>query len=370
MSQYHGIIFAYGSDGELGELVRTRTAASMPYCGRYRLIDFALSSLRNAGVLDVGVIMQRDYQSLLDHLGSGKDWDMGRRHGGLRILPPFGLPEYHKGDYTGTIEALRAVSTYVQSIKAENVILMQGDLVANIDLEAAIRQHVKSGAELTAICTEDTPEYLHHRYVPEPDGFSRRMIFNQTEAGEGVASLEAYIISKELLVHAMDECAAQNRYHFHRDVIAAYLENGGKVNVYVHKGYAKRIRSIGAYFTSSMELLKAENRQSVFPADRPVRTKSREDVSTYYGETAVVRNSLVADGCIIEGKLTNCVVFPDVRIEKGAELSGCIIMRGGRVGSNVILKNVISDKYARFSADQTLVGSEKLPIVVPKRSKI
>lgn len=108
MSDFHGIIFAYGSVNELGELVKTRTAASLPFCGRYRLIDFALSSMMNAGIHDVGVIMQRDYQSLLDHIGSGKDWDMGRRIGGLRMLPPFGLPEYHRGDYTGTIEALNA----------------------------------------------------------------------------------------------------------------------------------------------------------------------------------------------------------------------------------------------------------------------
>ena len=370
MAKVHGIIFAYGSNGELGELVRTRTAASLPFCGRYRLIDFALSSLMNAGIHNVGVIMQRDYQSLLDHLGSGVDWDMGRHHGGLRILPPFGLPEYHKGDYTGTIEALNAVSTYINDIKAENVILMQGDLAGNLDLAAAMQSHEESGAEITAICTKDTPEYLHHRYVVSSDGFARKMIFNQTEAGEGVASLEAYIVKKELLISAMSSCAAANRYHFHRDVIAAYLQNGGAVNVYVHDGYAKRLRNIETYFGSSMDMLKPAVMAQMFPAARPVRTKSREDVSTYYGESAKVKNSLVSDGCIIEGKLTNCLVFPGVRVEKGAELCNCIIMRGSKIGENVILKNVITDKYVEISAFQTLVGSEKLPIVVPKRSKI
>lgn len=370
MSQFHGIIFAYGSDGELGELVRTRTAASLPFCGRYRLIDFALSSLMNAGVHDVGVIMQMDYQSLLDHLGSGVDWDMGRHHGGLRILPPFGLPEYHKGDYTGTVEALNAVSTYIEDIKAENVILMQGDLAANLDLASAMRAHLESGAEITAICTHDTPEYRHHRYVPDSDGRARRMIFNQTEAGEGLASLEAYIIKKELLVSVMASCAAANRYHFHRDVISAYLESGGSVNVYIHSGYAKRIRTIGAYFKTSMDMLAPSVMAQMFPADRPVRTKSREDVSTYYGEGAKVKNSLVADGCIIEGDIEGCVVFPGVRVEKGAKLNNCIIMRGSKIDAGVIMKNVVTDKYAHISPYQTLMGSEKLPIVVPKRSII
>ena len=124
MSDFHGIIFAYGSVPELGELVRNRTASSLPFCGRYRLIDFALSALMNAGIHDVGVIMQRDYQSLLDHLGSGKDWDMGRRLGGLRMLPPLGLPEYHQGDYTGTIEALNAVSTYIRELSAKYIVML------------------------------------------------------------------------------------------------------------------------------------------------------------------------------------------------------------------------------------------------------
>ena len=209
MSDFHGIIFAYGAVPALGELVRRRTASSLPFCGRYRLIDFALSSLMNAGIHDVGVIMRRDYQSLLDHLASGKDWDMGRRIGGLRMLPPFGLPEYHRGDYTGTIEALNAVSTYIHDINAKYIIMMHGNTAANIDLRAAIRQHLASGAEITAICTDATPDYRHHRYIVDADGFARSMIFNQTAAGEGAASLEAYIISKQLLISMMDPAPPQ-----------------------------------------------------------------------------------------------------------------------------------------------------------------
>ena len=370
MSDFHGIIFAYGSVSELGELVSTRTAASMPFCGRYRLIDFALSSMMNAGILDVGVIMQRDYQSLLDHIGNGKPWDMGRRIGGLRMLPPFGLPEYHKGDYTGTIEALNAVSTYIRELREKYIVLLQGNVAANLDLKAVMRAHIKSGAEITAICTNITPEYRHHRYVVDDDGFARRMIFNQTTDGDGVASLEAYIISKELLITMMDACAAANHYHFHRDAIAAYLESGGKVNVYVHEGYAKRIMSTETYFRCSMDMLNPEHRADLFPADRPVRTKNHEDVSTYYGESAFVRNSLVADGCIIEGEVTNSIVFSDVRIAKGAKLNNCIVMRGGEIGESVILNSVIADKFASVSAYQTLMGSEKLPIVIPKNSEI
>lgn len=370
MSDFHGIIYAYGASPELGELVKSRIAASMPFCGRYRLIDFSLSAMANAGIHNVGVIMRRDYQSLLDHIGSGKDWDMDRRIGGLRMLPPFGLPEYHTGNYTGTIEALNAVSTYISDIKEKYIVMMHGNLAANLDLNDVIEDHLKSGAEITAICTDLTPEYRHHRYLMDADGFARGMVFSQTEAGQGKASLEAYVISKELLVTMMDACRAANHHHFHRDAIAAYLASGGKVNVYMHKGYARRIMSVESYFETSMDMLKKENRAQLFPKDRPVRSKSDEAVSTYYGEDAVSKNSLVADGCIIEGELSNCIVFSDCRIEKGAKLSDCIIMRGGIVGEGVNLTNLIADKNCEIEPFQTLAGSRKLPIVIPKNSKI
>lgn len=370
MSKYHGIVFAYGSDAGLGELVGARCAASLPFCGRYRLIDFSLSAMMNAGIHDVGVIMQRDYQSLLDHLGSGKDWDMGRRIGGLKILPPFGLPEYHRGDYSGTIEALNAVKTYVRDVREDYIVLMQGDLAANIDLSAAIKTHEDSGAEITAICTGLTPAYMHHRYIVDSDGFARRMIFNQTEAGEGLASLEAYIISKPLLLQMMDACAAARHYYFHRDAICDHLAAGGRVCIYEHKGFAKRIRSTEGYFRASMDMLDPGIRSEMFPPERPVRTKTREDVSTYYGEDSKVKNCLVSDGCIIEGEAVNSIIFSDVRIARGASLNNCIVMRGCEVGENARLTCVIGDKYTSFSDGTVLIGSDRLPIVVPKRKKI
>lgn len=370
MSDFHGIIFAYDDTPELGDLVKSRIAASMPFCGRYRLIDFALSSMANAGMHNVGVIMQRDYQSLLDHIGSGKDWDMDRRIGGLKMLPPFGLHEYHTGNYTGTIEALNAVSTYVRDIKEKYIVMMHGNLAANLDIAEIIRTHKSSGAEITAICSKATPEYKHHRYVVDSDGFARSMVFNQLQAGEGIASLEAYVISKELLQSMMKACAGANRYHFHRDAIAAYLTSGGKVNIYVHKGYARRIMSTESYFKTSMDMLNKNVRAELFPADRPVRSKSDEAVSTYYGEHAVSKNSLVADGCIIEGELNNCVVFAGSRIEKNAKLNNCIIMRRSVVGEGVCLSSIIADKNCEIAPFQTLAGSAKLPIVIPKNSKI
>ena len=368
MNDFHGIIFAYSSAPELGELVRTRTSASLPFCGRYRLIDFALSSMANAGILDVGVIMQRDYQSLLDHLGSGKDWDMSRRRGGLRMLPPFGLPEYHTGEYTGTIEALNAVATYIRDIPQNNIIMMPGNMAANLDLSAAAKRHLESGAELTAICAPGMGAGARLCYIDRGDGFSTRMTIGGS--GEGIGAMEAYIISKKLLLSMMDECARENRLHFHRNAISGYLDRGGKICVYVHEGYAAAITDIRGYYKASMDMLDTTLRGELFPQDRPVRTKFHEEVSTYYGEHAAVKNSLVADGCIVEGDISGCILFSGARIARGAQLKNCIVMRGANVGENAMLSHVVADKYCSISPYVTLTGSERLPIAIPKSSSI
>ena len=370
MLDFHGIIFAYRAAPELGELVSRRTAASLPFCGRYRLINFALSSMMNAGIRDVGVIMQRDYQSLLDHLGSGKPWDMSRKSRGLRILPPFGLPEYHKGNYSGTMEALIAVSAYVRDIPQKYVVLMLGDLVANIDLNPILERHIRSGAAITAICSSGSPAGVRHRFVTDENGFVTTALYDVKDSGEGYASLEAYVIDKDVLLDLMERCHARNFYRFHRDGIGLFLAEGGRMDVAIHEGYAEMVNSVEIYYRASKDMLDPAKRHEVFPPERPVRTKNHEGVSTYYGEQAVSRNSLVADNCIIEGELDNCTVFSGVRIAKGAKLRDCVIFRNCEIGEGADLSGVIADKDCRFAPGTVLTGSEKLPIVVPKGKSI
>ena len=371
MRNYHGIIFAYQTTPELRELVSSRSGASLPFCGRYRLIDFPLSSLRNAGILDCGVIMQRNYQSLLDHLSSGKAWDMSRAgDGGLRMLPPFGLPEYHTGNYVGTIEALNAVSTYIRDISQKHVVLMFGSMVANIDLDAAIRKHEAGDADITAICGTETPMGQHHRFVVGPDGYVRRIDLYRRNDGEGLPGLEAFIIHKDTLLQLMDRCSAMNLYAFDKDALNLFLSAGGKMDVYVHHGYANAIRTVEEFYRANKDMLDPALRRHVFPVERPVRTKIHEYVSTYYSEGAVARNCLIADNCRIEGELENCIVFSGARIAKGAKLKGCIVMRGCIAGENSQLSYVIADKDTAFSAGTVLAGNEKLPLVVPKGTKI
>ena len=370
MRDYHGIIFAYISYPELRELASVRTAASLPFCGRYRLIDMALSSMRNAGIVDVGVVMQRDYQSLLDHIGSGKAWDMSRRTGGLRMLPPFGLPEYHTGNYNGTMEALNAVAAYIRDLTENHIVLMMGNLCANVDLSKAIEQHERSGADITAICADHETAGMAHRFVVGEDGFVEKMLLYRCGEGEGVPTLEGYIIHKDTLLKLMDRCHAEHLFNFHQDALPIFFAEGGRMDVYVHPGYAQIVCSVDDYYKVNLDMLRTENRRQIFPADRPVRTKVHEEVSSYYSDKAVSRCSLVADNCIIEGELENCIVFSGARIAAGAKVKNSILMRGCNVGENAVLENMIVDKNVTVSAGTRLNGSPKLPMVVPKNIDI
>lgn len=370
MNGMQGIIYSLRSDPQLGRLVADRNTAAIPFGGRYRLIDFMLSSMSNAGVRDLGVVMDREYQSLLDHLAGGRAWGLDLHTGGLRLLPPFGLPESH-GRFDGCMEALRGVRSYIEAVRHDDIVLSAGDLAANIDLTAVQALHRRTGAQMTAVCCDAEPVSSHHRLVPEADGFASRLLFSQSGAGEGLLSLEVYIIKKSLLLELMDHCAATGELHFHRVGVAHYLKNGGRIAVYRHEGFARRICSAQDYYEASMALLRPGAMQDLFPANaRPVRTRERADASTYYSDSAEVTDSLVADGCYVEGRVKNCVLFSGARVEKGATLENCVVMHDCVVGRDASLRCVVADKGSRVDAGVTLCGSERLPIIIPKGARI
>lgn len=366
----HGILYTLRAAPELRELVMHRNSASIPFGSRYRLIDFSLSSMVNAGARDVGVIMERDYQSLLDHLSSGKDWDLSRRSGGLRLLPPFGLPEAHSGSFSGCMEALLSVRSYIETIPHENIILAPGDYVGNLDLAAAAEQHERSGADITAVCVDAWVEAPHHRYIPDDDGFSGTLQFSDGKGSAGLGATEVYILKKDALLSLMSYCGDGGYSHFHRDALAHYLAEGGRIGIYVHNGYFHRIRSVQDYYDASMEMLEKDVMSQFFPEDRPIRTKDRTEVSTYYSDEASVQNCLVADGCYIEGTVKNSILFRGVRVEKGAVLEDCVILQDSVIRSGAQIKCVISDKNAVVNEGCYLVGNKKLPIIVPKGAVI
>ena len=367
MNRMHGIIFAYGKCEKLQTLVEQRVADSIPYAARYRIIDFMLSNLVNAGVTDVGVILQDKYQSMLDHLGSGKDWDLSRKHGGLRLLPSAPKNDPSRA-FRGKMEALASVESYVQRIRQEYVVLANGALICNMPMGDVLEEHIRSGADITCVCTPRPVGEKGITYLVDDAGNITDVISRSTMAG-GYGALEVYVMSKKLLLELIAECDGHNEYSFHRSVLQD-MKGKLKLHAYVFEKYAARITSIADYYARSMELLQPEVRADLFIPARPIRTKDRSDASTYYGPESKCVNSLVSDGCIIEGEVEHSIVFRGVHVEKGAKISGCILMQDTVVHAGATLKCAIADKNVTVTENRMLIGHTSYPLAISKFSVV
>ncbi len=367
MNRLHGIIFAYRSNADLRELTQVRNTCSVPYGGRYRVIDFMLSNMVNAGISDVGLIVHASYQSLLDHLGSGKDWDLSRKHGGLKILPPFSYANKQRGGVCrGRMDALEGVRSYLQNIRQEHVVLAGGDIAVNLPLRDIYEQHIRTGADITAVCAS-TPKgdpRSSDYFTLGSNGRITDVSIHPYEA-DGLESLEVYILSKSLLLSLVDQCAAHNIPSFGQGVIQAMAPTL-KIMPYIFDGYAARLQNVPSYFARSMELLDPKVRADLFVPERPIRTKDQSNPSTYYGSESSSESSLVADGCVIEGSVKNSILFRGVRVEKGAKVESCILMQGTVVQAGAILKYTITDKNVRINPGRMLMGHETYPLAIAK----
>lgn len=370
MNKLHGIIFSYLSNPDLRELTRHRNTCSIPYGGRYRVIDFMLSNMVNAGIGDVGLIVHTNYQSLLDHLGSGTDWDLSRKHGGLRILPPFGYAGTQEGVYRGRMDALAGVRSYLDNIRQEHVVLAGGDLAVNMPLRDVFNQHMESGADITAVCTSHPKGDPHSCDYFTVDASGRVTDVAVSPAIPlNLESQEVYILSKALLLSLVDHCAAHNIHSFSTGVLQPMI-NTLKVHAYVFNGYAARLQSVAGYFARSMELLDPEIRAQLFVPDRPVRTKDQSNPSAYYGPGARAVNSLVADGAIIDGEVDNSILFRGARVEKGAKVSHCVLMQGTVIQAGAVLKYAITDKNVRVNPGRMLMGHSTYPLAIAKNEVV
>lgn len=371
MNDLHGIIFAYHSHRNLGELTRHRNTCSLPYGGRYRLIDFMLSSLVNAGVSDVGLIVHENYQSLLDHVGSGKAWDLSRKHGGLRILPPFSTAERSQREYRGNMDALVGVSSYLRNIRQEYVVLAWGHLAVNLPMADVLRHHLSTRSDITVVGTANRwgiPSECQYLQTDKADRITDIAI-NPSTAPEGLESLEICILSKALLLELVEDCAVHDVHSFSRGALLPRLEQL-KVTAYRYNGYVGRFHSVKDYFRCSMDLLQDEVRADLFHAGTPVRTKDRIDPSTYYGPDSKCHNSLIADGCVIEGEVENSILFRGVVVEAGAKVSNCVLMQGAVVGKDACISYAIADKNVRIGDHRILSGQETFPIAIPKNTTV
>jgi glucose-1-phosphate adenylyltransferase len=370
MTGLHGIIFSYEKRNDLRELGEIRSASSIPFGGRYRAVDFSLSNLVNAGVTDVGVVLHGQYQSLLDHLGTGKDWDLSRKRGGLKILPPFAYRQNGgESEFHGKMEALANVRSYLEEIRQDYVALIDGDLVVNLPLADILDSHIRSGADITAVCGNDSFQVENGTYFQIEASGRVTDVFYHLNTPRGYRGLEVYLLSRELLLSMVDECASHDQYSFRHDVLQA-RRNSLNIQSYIWGGFAAQIRSVREYYDRSMQLLDPAIRRELFCPERPIRAKSADKSSAYIGPDGRCVNSLVTDGCNIEGTVENSILFPGVVVEEGAAVRNCILFKDTSVGRGAELAHVITDKRVKILPERTLFGHSSYPLVIAKGSRV
>lgn len=360
-----GIIVCNMHDELLSEITASRTLGSVPFGGRYRLIDFALSNMANSGIKDVGVVPSRNYQSLLDHVGSGQEWDMARKNGGLSVLPPYGR---QGGVYRGRMEALAGIQEYIKKSPAETVVLSDSDVVANIDLAPVLKQHRESGADITLIY-KNTEVFQKRRDCTvlffNPDGQLSDLSIGEELSGKQNVYLDIAIIKKPLLDRLIAESISRDERSFVRFVLMGKCKELD-IRGYCFGGWSNKMAGLTNYFEASLALLRPDVRASLFPVDRPIYTRVRDEVSAKYGARAKISNSLVTDGCVIDGEVEDSVLFRGAKIGRGAKVRGCVLMHNAVVGEGAVLEHVITDKNVVISPGEHLSGSEKYPMYLPK----
>lgn len=366
-----GLIFCdhYSDNTPQNELTRSRTPAALPYAGRYRTIDFALSGMVNAEIHDIGVICKENYGPLMDHLGSGEDWDLNRRKGGIMLLTPLSRPE-HTVTARGRLDALRAVKGFIADLRYDYVVMAFGGTVANIDLEAMIEEHVKNEAYLT-VAYSKIPAGVGEMIVhPMADGRIESITYKQQEADTACDfALGTYIMGKKDLMKFLDEADNNDYTNMNRELIQKNLATQ-RIYGYCHNGYARIIRTTEEYFAASMDMLKPEVKKDLFAAERPVYTKIKDSVPTLYDYHAIVENSLIADGCTIKGTVKNSVIFRGVVVEEGAVVEDAVLMQKTVVGKNATVCRTITDKNVTISEGTEVRGAAALPFVVGKGKKV
>lgn len=369
-SSVAGIVFANTYDETVEHLTEKRSISSIPFGSRYRLIDFCLSNLVNAGVSNVGIITREKYRSLMDHIGSGMHWDLDRKSGGIRILPPFNIGNSRL--YRGYVEALYGAMDFMLKCNTKYIVLCDARSVSNVDVNAVVKYHKEKDADITVVCNSglncDNNKHTMTLNV-SGDGQIKGTAFPQSINADDLYGMNMYVFNREKLIELVKTHYEDGAETVSADIISANV-NDLKIMAYVHNGYTAIIDSFKAYQTASFDLLDADVRKNLFIKDRPVYTKTRDDMPTRYGTQSSVKNSLVAEGCVIEGTVENSLLFRGVKVEKGAVVKNCILMQSVTVGANTQLENVVSDKNAVVSEGMVIKGTDEQSFFIAKDQTI
>lgn len=363
-----GIINLNEAEEYLGELSRSRSLASVPFAGRYRLIDFVLSNMVNSEISNVGIFIQHKYRSLMDHLRSGKDWDLARKRDGLFILPPAYTKtpmQVHRGD----VENIYSNLDYIYQSRQRYVIIAGANMVTNLDYREALAAHKSTGADITILYTKancGTHDCLRANMLEiKADGQVSAIKEFKDSGGYQNMCMEMFIMEKRLLIELVNQCISYGDYDFVKHCI---IKNSNKYKVYGyhHQGYVARISSLQSYFQHSMELLNPNVWKELFFKSGLIYTKAKDEPPAKFMHDSEVSNSLIASGCYVEGRVENSILFRGVKVQKGAYIKNSVVMQKGVIASGVMLDNVVCDKDVYITANKQLKGEASYPLVIKK----
>ncbi len=367
-----GLIFSNIHNSSIPELTHTRTLASVPFGCRYRLVDFPLSGMVHSGIERIGIITHNSYQSLMDHIGTGKDWDLARRSGGIQLLPPF-VGSSDRGCreqlYRTELEALMGAKSFLERSSEEAVVLSDCAGICSVDIGSVIRYHKEKGAKLTLVTrrTTETERVTREDVQVRADSDGRIFSAIACVSDRSAEEISAHIavVDRMYLLDILREAEAHGYTDFYRDIVAGYAACGDFYR-YLYGGTYLRISSLESYFTASMGLLQPRIRADLFREDRPILTKLRNSAPTRYLGDAKVTGSYVADGCVIEGQVENSILFRGVRIGRGTIVKNSILLQNTTVGAGVSLACVIADKNVTLRDGRHLSGHETMPLFIGK----
>ena len=367
-----GIIFSNIHDNNVPELTTNRTMAAIPFGGRYRLVDFVLSSMVNSGITHVGCITNRNYRSLMDHIGSGKEWDLARSNGGgFVLLPPFGDTD-STSLYSTRLEALKTVLGFIRRCGEEYIVLADANAVYNIDFNEMLRFHNEHNADITLMYVRKNASEIEgtNNIVIKTDKENRVKEFATDPRMNGYVDIYGSILvmRRSLLVTLVSDSIAHGKRHLIGDLVGRNLSRL-KVVAYRHNGYYEEISSLRRYYDVNMTLLDAKVRDELFNRAE-VYTMVKDSAPTRYGANATVKNSLISDGCVIEGEVYNSVLFRGVKVGRGTVVKNCVLMKNVITGENVTLNAIIADKSVIIRDRRCLSGAEDHPFYLPKETVI
>ncbi|WP_127585197.1 glucose-1-phosphate adenylyltransferase subunit GlgD [Paenibacillus koleovorans] len=366
MRRVMGVINLVNEYEEMEELTYGRCVASVPFAGRYRLVDFMLSSMVNSGISNVAIFAHTKYRSLMDHLGSGKEWDLDRKRSGLFILPPAvdEMQDMLKGD----LFHFHRHRDYFYRSPDEYVIVARSHMVCNIDFTKVVDAHRESGADVTLVY-KDTDEQTNarcRRLVLNDEGRVTAMQDHQGRLATSNVSMEVFVLRKDLLLDLVQVSLSEGYDHFVRNAIMRNVDRL-RIHGYKYEGYLGVVNTIMSYYQHSMKLLNPEVYRDLFFTPGLIYTKVKDEPPTKYLRSSSVGNALIANGCHLEGSVENSILFRGVKVRKGAKIKNCIIMQNCEIGEYASIENAILDKDVLVGRGRDLLGDLSAPFIAAKR---